>query len=289
MNIYKYQPINGLLSIDKKEIEGANVLSVLSYVEEKVNSAPVGRAKNLALFLIVINILNKAGLSFYIKGGIVMQYYLGDHSRPSNDIDVVIKEDPDTFYEKVKNALDNYQGELSFKITGHHKNPASEKYLYDSFNIIFHAYYNEQDLGLILLEGVYGDVFDKIKPVTYQGPNFIEEGFTFKGVPIEYVFAEKILAVTSELPRPYKHLVDAYSISKIEIDLNELKRYLVLILEIENIARERFDMNVFIYKYIIRPNKAFTRSFFFAALQAGYSLVEEKMIEELNDYFLQLK
>ena len=289
MNTYKYQPINGLLSIDKKEIEGANVLSVLSYVEEKVNSAPSGRAKNLALFLMVINILNKAGLSFYVKGGIVMQYYLGDHSRPSNDIDVVIKEDVDTFYEKVKIVLDSCQGELSFKITGHHKTPASEKYLYDSFNIIFHAYYQEQDLGLILFEGVYGDIFDKIKPVTYKGPSFIEEGFTFKGVPIEYVFAEKILAVTSELPRPYKHLVDAYSISKIEVDLNELKRYLLLILEIENIARERFGMNVFIYKYIIRPNKVFTRSYFFTALQAGYSINEQTMIDELNDYFLRLK
>ena len=31
------------------------------------------------------------------------------------------------------------------------------------------------------------------KNSTYQGPDFIENGFTFKGVPIEYVFDEKVL------------------------------------------------------------------------------------------------
>lgn len=285
MNPFQYQPLAGLLSIDKKEIEGVSVLDALSYAEEKIRSSPKGRAKDLALLLMIVRILAKANIPFYVKGGILMQYRLGDHSRPTNDIDVLVPLGAGAFHEKAKDALENYQGELSFQVSRFRKSPASKQYLYDSFCMFVYAWANGVSLGRVMLEGACSDIFHHVDPVRYQGPDFIEEGFSFLGVPIEYVFAEKVLAVTSELPRPYKHLVDAYSLSKIDIDVDRLKKYLKLILEEENVEREKLGMSTEEYRYLIKPDKAFTRNYVFAVLQAGYRLDEKQMIGELNAYF----
>ena len=289
MQSFKYQPLLGLFNIDKVEIESANVLSTLNFVEERVNSSPKGRAKDLTLFLYLIDVLANANLSFYVKGGTIMQYYLGDHARPSLDVDMVIPKDVDNFIKKAQEILDNHQGKFTFKVTHKHVNDANEKYFYDSFDLFIDAYENGVKVKQILLEGVYGDIFNDIEPVTYKLPSFIHENGTFLGVPIEFVFAEKVLAITSELKRPYKHLIDAYSLSNIDINIERLKKYADMILFYENINRRKFGLPE-VHEYgQIKPEKEFTHSYFFESIQAGYLIKEEEMIQKVSTYLNKLK
>ena len=288
MQSFKYQPLLGLFNIDKKENKSVSVLSTLSFVEEKINPAPKGRAKDLALFLMLIDILANANLPFYVKGGTIMQYALGEHARPSSDIDVIIPKDADNFIEKAKDVLENYQGTLSFKVTHHHVKPADEKYYYDSFDLFISVFEGETKIRNILLEGVFGDIFEKVEPVIYHLPSFINEGGSFKGVPIEFVFAEKVLAVTSELSRPYKHLIDAYSFTDIDINIEKLKKYINLILDSENIVRANLGLPIVKEYRQIKEDKKFTHSYFFEAIQAGYKIEEKEMIKKVNEYLKKL-
>lgn len=288
MQSFKYQPLLGLFNIDKKEIESDNVLSTLSFVEEKINPSPKGRAKDLTLFLYLINILTKANLSFYVKGGTILQYRLGEHARANPDIDVLVPKDVDNFIENVKKVLENHKGKFTYKVTYEHKYPADAKFYYDSFELLIDAYENGEKIRQILLDGVNGDIFDKVEPVDYPLPNLIEKSGSFKGVPVEFVFAEKVLAITSELNRPYKHLVDAYSLSNIDINIEKLKYYINLILSSENEVRAKLGIPLIKDYYQIREDKKFTHSYFFVVIQAGYKIEEKEMIQKVNEYLKKL-
>ena len=112
----------------------------------------------------------------------------------------------------------------------------------------------------------------------------VKEGFTFLGVPLEHVFADKIHAITSEPSRPYKHLIDAYSISQVEVDIRALKKYLAAILSHENAAREKLGMQVDGHRFEIKPGKQFNHGYLFPLIQAGLTLGVEEMIQIMNQY-----
>lgn len=112
----------------------------------------------------------------------------------------------------------------------------------------------------------------------------MKEDFTFLRAPLEYAFADKILAITSELKRPYKHLVDAYSISQLEVDIDELKKYLAVILSLENATRQNPGMQIDGYQYEIKPNKQFSHGYYFPLIQAGLNLNAGEMIQRMNQY-----
>lgn len=100
----------------------------------------------------------------------------------------------------------------------------------------------------------------------------------------ECVFNEKILAVTHELARKYKHLVDAYSLSQISKNIEVLQGYLKIILDFNNITRAKFSLKIGEYKYQIVPEKRFTNSYFVPMFQSVYNMNLDKMIEKFNKY-----
>ena len=283
---YEYKPLEGLLNI--KEAPSGNLFDLLNYVEEKVPSLPKGRSKKLLLFLIIINLLKKNGLSFYVKGGIILQYFLGEHARETDDIDVVIPGDSDVFYEQIKKVLAKPHKGLSFAVEQYNKRDADANYYYDSFNMTIKVYHEDELIEEVNFEGVRGSLFDEIEPETYQGPEVVEPGFTFLGVPVEYVFAEKILAITSELKRPIKHLVDAYSLASVAIDLEKLMKYLNVILSYEKPVRESAGISVSRYEYVVREDKEYIGGYFFAALSAGHTISQKEMTDSLNKWMKKI-
>lgn len=284
MSDFKFRPLKGLLSLNNNNFKSISVFNALQSVEERLSPSPNGRAKKLMLFFIIINELNKVNIPFYVKGGTILQYYLDDHARATNDLDVIVPGDSDSFFENTKRALEAYDKDIIFEVKEYIKKPAYDKYFYNTFSFKIYVYHEKEMIDSFILEGIYGDVFEKINPVSYDGPSIIEENFAYLGVRVEYIFAEKILAITSELERPIKHLVDAYSLSKIDINIDLLKYYLEVILEEEKKARIKYSYPLDKYKYVIKSDKNFIGNYVFTILQSGYNEDKDDVVNYLNDW-----
>ena len=284
MEINKHKPIDGLLNITKKEISNADPISVFVYVENKINPAPKGRAKDLALLFYVINVLNKSGLPFYVKGGLISQYFLEDSARPTKDLDIITPISGDEFYQSLDKYLNTLNTPLKYKITKYKSIKADDKYYYDVFDIELSIYYQSKLYAQVIIDGVSSEVFDKIIPVKLPAPNFIEKDFVFSSVPIEYVLAEKITAITNELKRPYKHLVDVYALIQTYLNIDKLKKYLLIISNNDNKVRKSLGKAAIKPIYIIKEDKIFTESFFIPLIQSGLNLTVEEMTLEVNSW-----
>ena len=117
-----------------------------------------------------------------------------------------------------------------------------------------------------------------------EKPPLEEVDFYFYGVEIEYIVSEKILAVSSELPRPVKHLVDLYSLTKIDLRIDILKKYLIDGLNNENLVRGRFNKPLLKEDYIIKDDKRFTGNFIMQTISAGYNVSFKKMRSDVNEW-----
>jgi len=92
--------------------------------------------------------------------------------------------------------------------------------------------------------------------------------------------AEKVIAITNELVRPYKHLIDLYGLMKADINYSLLKKYLKLINDNDNKYRkEKRDLIL-----EIREDKKFLGNYLLTCLQAGYQITLEEMKKEINDW-----
>ena len=284
MESFRYKPLEGLLKLQKENYKSITLLETLTKVEEDISPSPKDRAKRLMLFFYLIDILQSNNIPFYVKGGVILQYYLEDHARDTNDIDLLIPMDADIFYSSIKKAFENNEYGLTIKVKHYSKKEAEETYYFPTFSMLLSISLGEEDIDTILLEGTYGDLFSKVTPKEYRGPSIIKDNFSFLGVSLECVFADKILTITSELARPYKHLVDAYSISQINVNIKELRRYLDIILAFENKMRNKLGINIDDYRYEITSEKKFTHNYYFPLIQSGYIIEFNDMVEHLNQY-----
>ena len=98
--------------------------------------------------------------------------------------------------------------------------------------------------------------------------------------------AEKVIASTNDLVRPYKHLVDLYSLIHIDFNLSLLKKYLNDIIAKDNIVRERFNKPQFNNNFAVRGEKEFEESYVLPLLQAGYNLPFEE-VKDVVDKWLK--
>ena len=285
MESFEYRPLEGLLSISKEEISNASILSTLNYVEEKIKSSPSGRVRDLALLFYLIKYMNEADLDFYVKGGVVQHYYLKDNARPTYDLDIIIEDDSDAFVSKLEKSL----FKKNARIKNYKKIPADEVYYYDIFKLEVELLEGEEVFATIHLDGIVNpEIYKAISPLEYKVPKVIAANMTFKGVHIEYVMAEKIIAITNELVRPSKHLIDVYSLMNLDIDKELLKKYLNLIVDNDNKVRRRLGQDITPYLYQIKKNKEFVGSYIFEALQVGYNIPIKEMIDRVNNWLKEL-
>ena len=283
MNSNKHQPLIDLLNIKNEEISNASIIDVFNFAEEKINASPSGRSKHLALLFYLINKLKEAGLSFYVKGGLISQYYLKDKARPTKDLDIIIPGDINGFYQSLEKFLNKDKGPLTFKISDFSIDPSDEKYYYDIFNIEIDVLYKNEKHDQLVIDGIASPIFKEIEPVQYKGPAIITPDFEFNGVPIEYVAAEKIIAVTNELKRPYKHLVDLYSLIHTDLDIKLTKKFVKLINEHDNQMRVKLNKPTR-NDYLIKDDKVFADNYLFPLLQAGYQIDLSEMKKEINHW-----
>ena len=212
--------------------------------------------------------LNKLPFDFYVSGGVVFHYLSKEHSRYTSDIDIVTKSD----LKEVESIFRKYLNVVEFIIS-----PISEPYYVETFMALI-----EIDGNISQIDGMKANFFDEIKPTIYK----VNE-ITFRGVPIEYLAAIKILAVTNEVERPFKHLVDTYTISLIEdslINKRQIKKYLVIVNDNENKVRKVLNKPKHYLNYFIKEDKSFSGPEILTTLQAGYNISKETMIEEVNKW-----
>ena len=285
MDNYKFRPLTGLLNIKKEEISNADILSTLNYAEEKINSSPSGRVTHLALLFYLIKIMQSAGISFYVKGGVIQHYFIEERTRPTYDLDIIINDDADALINKLELALSSLNDSLTFKIKNYKKAAADNIYYYDTFNIEIAVIQNDKEYVIIHIDGIKNNrIFSEIRPLAYKMPEVIAHQTTFQGVPIEYVIAEKIIAITNELERPYKHLVDVYGLINLDINKELLKKYLEIIVDNDNQIRAKLNKPIIPYIYQIKENKKFVGSYIFIALQSGYNIPFEDMVKKVNNW-----
>lgn len=280
---YKFLPLLGLQSISLEETKNADIFNAISYAEEKINSSPKGRVKELAFLFYVIDILTKAKIDFYVKGGVILNYYLGDRVRETHDLDIVTYLDGDTFANKVKEAFSNINDGIELEVIKCSTIKADSFYYYDTFTIEVEVIYQGEQVHKLQIDGITNDFYKSIVPLDYDIPKFISDR-SFKGVPVEYVLAEKITAITNELPRPFKHLIDVYSLIHINININLTRKLLDLILENDNNVRKRLNLETKTSTYQIGKNKRFVDDYIFPLIQAGYVISLDNMIEEVNNW-----
>ena len=216
----------------------------------------------------VLEKLVNINLDFYVVGGLLCQYYLKDHARYTKDLDIVFYSDPKIVEEELKKAF----GTLDFSYND------ETDFFYEPFFTCF----TKIDGLRGQIEGKKIKYFSEIKTEQYS-----YEGITFRGVRIEYVIAEKIISLLNELSRPYKHLVDIYSFSQIDqslIDKEEIKRYMSLINEQENIFRKTAGMKEHSLPRQIPNNKEFKPPFALPMFQGKYNIPKDTMVLEVNQW-----
>ena len=217
--------------------------------------------------------LNKLPLEFYVSGGVICQFFFEDHSRYVKDIDIVTKRN----LKEVESSFRKHLNVVTFIIS-----PISDVYFVEAFTCLI-----EIDGKITQIDGMRVDFFDEIKPEIYKVNELV-----FKGVPIEYLLATKILAVTSKVERPFKHLVDAYSASLIDpslIDKQEIKKYMVIYNNNENKLRKTLNRPNNNLNFFIDKDKTFSGSIILTTLQARYNISKETMIEEVNKWLSTFK
>ena len=207
-------------------------------------------------------------LDYLVAGGLLCQYYLKDHARFTKDVDIVFYEDQKVIEEKLNKAF----GTISFTYS-------EETNSFYEANFTCLAKVNELK-GQV--EGKRIGFFPEIKVEQYS-----YEGITFKGVSIEYVIAEKLVSILNELHRPYKHLVDIYSFSKIDqslIDKKEIIRYVSLINAQENEYRKKVGLKEINLPRKISDDKVLNPPIIVPTLQSKYNIAKEEMIREVNEW-----
>lgn len=279
----KTNPFEGLSLIKKEDYQGLDVFSLYSKVEALAPSYQEDETKDMFFYLYVINILVAAKIDFLVKGGILLNMYLGEHARRTKDIDVLVK-DPDLFFNEASNALMGVSGDITFKTKWIKKRTANENYYHNTFAFTVEAYHNDELINKVDIDGKFKDDYESIEKVKYKGPEVIGEDFYFYGTRIEYIVSEKILAMSSNLTRPVKHLIDLYGLKNIDLDVNLLKEILNKGLIEENQVREKCGVPLLNQGYLIKDGKSFIGSYFLEAIAAGYSLPMDDMIKEVNSW-----
>ena len=212
--------------------------------------------------------LIKLDINFYVTGGLLCQHYLKDHARYTKDIDIILCEKK----EIIENKLNNIYGLIDFSY-----NDQSLTF-YEAYFICFTKINN-------LNAQIEGRMIEHLNDIRYETYSY--QGITFKGVCLEYLIADKLVAILNELSRPYKHLIDIYSFSKIDqslINVNEIKRYMMLINKQENIYRKEHGLKEYNLPKQIPENKDFKPPFILPTLQSKYNLTKQEMITYINQW-----
>ena len=279
---YKFLPLKGLFKLSKDKISDVDILTLANFAEEEIKSIPSGRVYKLTLLFYLIKVLLEANVDFLVKGGILLQYHLGDKARDTSDLDIIIPGDADELYLKLEKVF-SLNEEVSIKIKKYKKEPYNGNFYYDTFNFELEISNCSGSSYLLTLDGISNkDIYQRVLKEKRLIPDIISGEFV--AVPIEYVMAEKVIAITNELPRPYKHLIDVYSLIHTDINVEILKRCLNLILDNDNKVRGNIGRKIKEYQYFIREDKFFAGSFILNELQAGYTVSFPEMRDEINNW-----
>ncbi len=279
----KLNPYIGLNNLNKEEYQNLGPFLTYKKVEELCPSYQKGQVGDMFLFFYFINLLTKANIDFLIKGGILLNIFLGTHARPCEDIDVYVK-DPFRFFDETNSILNKDTGDFKFTTKWIKSREANENYYQNTFAFEVNVYHNSDLIKTFIVDGTYLDDYNNLKKVKYVGPKVIDENFYFYGVSLAHMVSLKTLAVTSEQPRPVKHFIDLYSLIHLSFDINEYTSLLFKQLDDENQIRESLGIPILSRKLRINKDKKFFDSFFFNELSAGYTMSQEEMIDEINHW-----
>ena len=216
----------------------------------------------------VLKKLVHVNLDFCVVGGLLCQYYLKEHARYTKDIDILYNAEEKVVEEELKKGF----GTIAF----FYSNGT------DSFYEPYFICFTKVDGLRGQAEGKKINFLSEIKTELYS-----YEGITFKGVCIEYMIAEKLVSLLNELSRPYKHLVDIYSFTKIDqslLDKKEIKRYVSLINSQENEVRTSINVKEQVLPKQILDDKQLNPPIMVPTLQSKYNVSKEEMISEVNGW-----
>lgn len=216
----------------------------------------------------VLKKLVQVDLDFCVIGGMLCQYYLKEHARYTKDVDILFLADPKMVEEKLKAV---------FEVIDFTYSEETESFYEPAFTCFMKI---EGLRGQ--LEGKRIEFLPEIKTEPYSYKDIV-----FQGVCLEYAIAEKLVALLSELSRPYKHLVDVYSFSRLDsslLDKEAIKHYMSLINEQENRFRKRAGLKEYVLPKKIPTDKHFTPPYALPTLQGKYNVSQEELVARVNEW-----
>lgn len=217
----------------------------------------------------ILNELKKLPFPFYVYGGLTNLFFLKEHARATKDIDILFNFD----IKEVEDILKKHFDVLYF----HHQLPGINSFE-ESFSCLI-KYKDEE----ILIDGSKRSYFDEIKTKEY----FLGD-ISFIGVDFNFAIADKIMANTNELIKPYKHLVDLYTISFLPISTYQIKEiihYMNIINNHDNKMRKIIlNKNNLPLSFSIDENKEYKGSLILSTIQAKYNLNKEYMLIDINKF-----
>ena len=223
-------------------------------------------------FKIVLNKLSKLDFNYLLIGGLLCKSVLLNHSRETNDIDILFDIDIKRIEELFKKEFEVIRFD-SFSFSKY----STE----ESFTSIVRI--NGED---VLIEGRRIDYLNKIKKQTYK-----IDDYSFIGVQLEFQIAEKIIAMFSVPIPEYKHLIDLYSFSLLDesiYDKKKIKEYFDLLMFNKNKVKKMMNLPLLVPIKSIDSNKEFEGPMYLLTLQAGYNYSREYLISKVNEWLNSL-
>lgn len=119
---YRHDPYHGLSHLEAGSLgECRDLPCAIAAAEARLGCVPEGRLRRLVFLLVGAALLQRvrddAGIPLHVaKGGLVLQSLCGAGARPTNDLDGLIRCEPEDFLERARDALREPYGPLAAHI-----------------------------------------------------------------------------------------------------------------------------------------------------------------------------
>ena len=313
---YRYRPYEGLATLRGREIDpGRGVIDACEQADSVLGCVPSGRLHTLVFLAVAAAMMqrvrdDKGVPLFLVKGGLTWQTVLGDHARPTYDLDGSIGCSYDEFIGRAREALAEPWGCVSAVIENEHAFPANTV-PYDLFFFNVHLSIDGTEVAAFPCEGSFNEPRFMLEPHAYPALALDVVGLpqpdALWGVTPVRGTGDKLFNLTEPLipegdpryaglVRPHrkaKHLVDAVLLSRLcgtdgLYTLDQLRTFVEARVAYDNDMRLKRGFVPFVRPLRFLDHEGWELEYLMSALQCGLDLSYDEAVEEISAFFERL-
>ena len=311
---YRYRPFEGLASL-----QGAGFgLETIDAAQARLGCVPKDRLRELVMLFCAAAILQRprdaSGIPFFLnRGGLTLQYLLGDHARPTHDIDSSLRCGFEEYMDKLHDAVKEPFGPLRATIEDAHTFQ-SKGTPFNVFTMGMHLV-SEDDTAAIRpytarIEGTFWEPSCMLEPHAYPAPALdalgLPEPDALWGVVPARFATDKMVSCAEPLVsddprhagyvrplRRAKHVADLITLRRMYKEGRlaracELRRQLDARIAYENGLRKGKPFVPIRRPLRVIPQADWESEYYVAAIQAGLDVSYEEAVREVDAWMAEL-